>query len=402
METEELPLSVEGNSSNQASVITESTYSFEVSSPANTGISALIITQFIIGWIGISGNFLVCFVFLHRRTLRNQTNLLITNQAFIDLFSSVLLVLHTSYDLMGRPSIMIYLFRLLYCFLWKGQGLLFASFSISTFNLTIISLERFYATVLPHSYSRVFSRRNLMLTITGVWLVSPIMQCILVWKTMYFQNGECFTSYAPAWVGLMLFCWEYFIPVMFMTISFASVVRKLSKINRVLVSNTDTTANPNTTSFVTVLERNNCESTTTSQGNSRNGTSLLSTASSKNVSFLPTTSTVSHQLSTPSPSTFNTRSKACRLNSRSRNATTVLLTVYIMYIVCWSPNQLGFLYLNLGGNLNFQGYYYKISVILAIFNSCINPFIYALRHKTYKERVHGLANTLRRKVCGNQ
>ncbi|PIK34887.1 putative galanin receptor type 1-like [Apostichopus japonicus] len=105
------------------------------------------------------------------------------------------------------------------------------------------------------------------------------------------------------------------------------------------------------------------------------------------------TPTPSPAASFSSPSTSN-----FRVNVRRRNATTTLLTVYFVYIICWSPNQWAFFQLNLGGPLDFRGYFYKISVTLVILNTCVNPFIYALRHKTYKDRVKELVRHCKRKI----
>ncbi|XP_071838766.1 probable G-protein coupled receptor No18 [Apostichopus japonicus] len=381
--------------------------------PVDTAISALLLTQLLVGLLGIVGNFLVCFVFLHRRTQRNQTNLLITNQAFIDLFTSLLLVLHVVYELSGHPETDIYLLRIWSCFLWKNQNLLFASFAISTFNLTIISLERYFATIFPHSYANIFTRRNLRFTILVIWLVSPLMQYILIITTIRFSDETgCDIRWTPAWVGILLFLWEYFLPVIIMSFSFASVARKLRRMNKVLSNAsslrsaaTMTTAAVESRSVVTEATAS-CEQgveTSFTQGTVTTSMFLKLPMSARNrqdcfhsqqentpPSATPTPSPAA-SFSSPSTSNF-------RVNVRRRNATTTLLTVYFVYIICWSPNQWAFFQLNLGGPLDFRGYFYKISVTLVILNTCVNPFIYALRHKTYKDRVKELVRHCKRKI----
>lgn len=364
-------------------------------------LSALIFMQLLTGLVGIMGNFLVCFVFLHRRTQRNQTNLLITNQAFIDLSASILLVLHVLYDLAGRPEANLLPLRKFSCLFWRGQSILFSCFAVSTFNLTIISLERYCATIFPHSYPNVFTRRNLRFAIAMVWLVSPLMQYILIWTTYTFsEDGRCLTGWSPVWVGILLFFWEYFIPVTVMSFSFASVTRKLRRMNRVL--NNDILRVPSSTISSTLFEPKK-ENAASQPSNvlslpplsPRNGPS----DSSVSVSCQSVTTDSQRPLSNPSSSSsLPTTSSNIRVTVRRRNATKTLLTVYIVYLICWSPNQWGFFQMNLGGTLDFQGYFYKVSVILVMLNTCVNPFIYALRHKTYKERVRELARDFKKEI----
>ena len=61
-----------------------------------------------------------------------------------------------------------------------------------------------------------------------------------------------------------------------------------------------------------------------------------------------------------------------------------LLWVVISYAVCWAPNQFIFFAYNMGAPVDFSQVYYHISVIFAIFNSCMNPIIYSLKNKPYR------------------
>lgn len=334
----------------------------------------LSLIQCLVGVVGIFGNSLVCFVFLHRRTQRSQINLLVTNQAFVDLVSSTLVLLHNVHSLSSLYIPTTKFWAILWCYLWKSQLLLFGSFAISTFNLTVISLERYVATVHPMSYSSLFRRRNVRLLIAAIWIIAPFMQYLIVGTTFSFVNGSCVIQWSPAVVGVILFLWEYFLPVMIMTCSFFSIVKKFRSMNKILQRGPEPYHQDDT-----------------NLGNH------LSTNLPLTGSALPSSTEIritQNRFTSSSSTSATEQAKIQQRNVKRRNATTTLMVVYVVYIVCWSPNQWAFFQYNLGGQLNFWGSFYQFATILAICNSSINPFIYALRHKTYKERLATLLRNL--------
>ena len=80
---------------------------------------------------------------------------------------------------------------------------------------------------------------------------------------------------------------------------------------------------------------------------------------------------------------------------RRKNVTKTLATVFVLYFVCWTPEQITFLQFNLGGQLDFGGAWHTIALILATSNSAVNPFVYALRFKQYKEELRSLFSKLK-------
>ena len=71
-----------------------------------------------------------------------------------------------------------------------------------------------------------------------------------------------------------------------------------------------------------------------------------------------------------------------------------LLFVFVLFVVCWTPEQLSYLQFTLGGRLEFGGVWHTIALILATSNSAINPFVYALRFEQYKQGVKSLISKL--------
>ncbi|XP_072035363.1 adenosine receptor A2a-like isoform X2 [Amphiura filiformis] len=84
---------------------------------------------------------------------------------------------------------------------------------------------------------------------------------------------------------------------------------------------------------------------------------------------------------------------------KRKNITKTLFFVFALYIICWTPEQISYLQFTLGGRLEFGGVWHTIALILATSNSAVNPFVYALRFKQYKEGVKSLCSKL--KKCSN-
>ena len=67
-----------------------------------------------------------------------------------------------------------------------------------------------------------------------------------------------------------------------------------------------------------------------------------------------------------------------------RNVIQTFLIVSICFVVCWSSEQVYYLLFNLGYDADFNGTFFKFSVVMAFGNCTINPFIYLLKYKDYQ------------------
>ena len=66
-----------------------------------------------------------------------------------------------------------------------------------------------------------------------------------------------------------------------------------------------------------------------------------------------------------------------------KNVLQTFLVVSICFVVCWSSEQVYYLLFNLGYDADFNGTFFKFSVVMAFGNCTINPFIYLLKYKDY-------------------
>ncbi|XP_022095163.1 galanin receptor type 2-like [Acanthaster planci] len=305
---------------------------------------ASVIIYWTIGTLGVIGNTLVCLIFRVLKQRRSQVNLYILNQAFADLVTAILLIAFGTTRVYRSVISHQGALGVFLCRLWWSRFFLFSGFAVSAHNLTLMSVERYVAVVYPLRYSKIFTARFTKVTILLVWLIAPIMQYTFPIFQRTIINGEC--AFQPTWTaaagtaaGVSLFVWEYFLPCVIMSYAYVTIVRTLKRKEKAMSSQNQTVA------------------------------------------------TVSG-IRGPSKASY----------ARRRNVTVTLFTVFIVYVVCWTPNQFTFLQFNLGGSVNFDGAWYLFTVVAAFINSCSNPFVYALMHRQFQA---GLKLILRCRRRGN-
>ena len=66
------------------------------------------------------------------------------------------------------------------------------------------------------------------------------------------------------------------------------------------------------------------------------------------------------------------------------NTLKTFLMVGICFIICWSSNQAYYLMDNIGYHVNWNGTYYKFTVLMVFLNCTVNPFIYLIKYKDYQ------------------
>ena len=306
--------------------------------PNNTLEHFLNVIKLLIGLVGAVGNGLVCYVIFKVRKQQNYTNSLIVSQAAIDFLTSLILIATTiSFAVDAQPPSNHGL-AVIFCIFWHGRIFLFSCWAISTFNLVAIAIERYLAIIHPIWYHQTFTRKHAWILATMAWLIAPIMQTILGARQLVLRDGQCEAISTPkeqAILGVLVFLWDYFIPLAIMTFAFICIGIRLNQLKTPPVS-----------------ESNN-----------------------------------------------NHDNEVREKIMKRRNVTKTLFTVFALYVICWSPEQITFLQFNLGGKLEFGGVWHSIALILAISNSAVNPFVYALRFKQYKQGVKSLLSKL--KTCSH-
>ena len=80
-----------------------------------------------------------------------------------------------------------------------------------------------------------------------------------------------------------------------------------------------------------------------------------------------------------------------------RNTIKTFLLVGVFFVICWSSSKIYYLIYSFGVPLNWDGIFYKFSVIMAFGNCTINPFIYLIKYKDYQKALKSCFSSYREK-----
>ena len=78
-----------------------------------------------------------------------------------------------------------------------------------------------------------------------------------------------------------------------------------------------------------------------------------------------------------------------------RNTVKTFLIVAICFVICWSNNQIYYIMDHLGFHANWNGTYYKFTVLMVFLNCTINPFIYLVNYQDYQKALKSCFGCLR-------
>lgn len=141
--------------------------------PSCSGTMSLVLLQYTVGsvlifiiFLSISGNILVCIAIYTDRRLRKLGNLFLVSLALADLFlATLVMTFAVANDMMGY-----WMFGSSFCEIWIAFDVMCCTASI--LNLAAISLDRFLHIKDPLSYERWMTKRVILTSVTGIWLLS--------------------------------------------------------------------------------------------------------------------------------------------------------------------------------------------------------------------------------------
>ncbi|XP_038048127.1 galanin receptor 2b-like [Patiria miniata] len=306
------------------------------------------ITFGIIAALGIVGNSLVVYVLTHMvKSRKGNVNILIINQSLVDLATSVLLILcflTPEPPLPSSPTAARFL-----CSVWNSKYLFWATIISSTFNLVCLTLERYFAIVYPFKYRSctLFTwPKSLVLAIVPV-LVGYSYQAYFPAMHVV-EDGKCvvneFSSRAAQIVyAVIILLVTYLLPLGVMTFAYIRIYKALR------------------TESIGNITGESCQSMN-AMGNQRHN-----------------------------PNDINEKAL--------RNIVKTLILVYVVFGLCWAPNEVFYFYFNVSGNQHINETVYNITICLAFFNMCANPFIYAFKYRRFREGLQRAMPRLGRLLC---
>ena len=285
----------------------------------SSDLNTLLILYIVVGIIGFLDNLLVIVVIATSRSMRKRhTNWFLINQSVIDMFTAGVLAMNAYMPIITITSLADWL----YCKLWLSAYFLWTLAMTSTYNLLMITLERYVAIVHP-----VWHKNHVTWKVTAVALVTPWLVGFLY--SMYIPllakvvDGVClalqYNSVLEGRIlGVVTFIVQFALPLVTMIVCYTKIVLVFTKRRRAT------------------------------------GNDAVSSTEDKS------------------------RSKA------KENVLKTLVTVCVGFFLCWVWNQVFFFLFNVGVPVSFSNVFYPFSVVAAQCNCAINPFIYAAKYSEFR------------------
>ncbi|XP_071495716.1 allatostatin-A receptor-like [Diadema antillarum] len=213
----------------------------------------------------------------------------------------------------------------LFCKVLEGNYLMWTMITVSIYILVAVSFDRFFAVVYPIHFRRFANRRLVYFIICFIWLGS----CVSMVRILFSNATDVIVGkclYQPLPRNLEVVYGIYYFVVQFALPTFLMLVTQTAIVRSLRREAARFASNESTASF--------------------------------------------HDI------------------ARSR-VLTLTLTVILIYVICWAPDQIAYFLFNLGliTTSYVRSPFSRITTALAICNSCVNPIVYTLRHPQFREAV---------------
>ena len=219
----------------------------------------------------------------------------------------------------------------LFCHLWFSNLVLFYFFVLSTFNLLLLTMERYFAIVHPFKYQAAFytwPRLKVCMSFVLCWVFSGVLKFynMLIFKAV---GGKCTPNLIPGSkiIGVLTAILQYILPVAVMLFAYIRISVEMKR-----------------------------------------GAARVGPAPAQHISGGANAPDMAESLLRARRSTFK-----------------MLLIVFVTFLICWTPNELIFFMFNVGWlDLEFNEWYYLLSVAMVATNCCANPVIYAFKYRQFR------------------
>lgn len=280
----------------------------------------------LIAIFAIIGNSSVLLLYHLSKKMQYQIcGILICNLALVDCLTGIAIFI-TPVHIFGQdfPYPTSPLAGMIFCAIIGSEIIIFTLGFISVYILAVLSVERYYAMVKSNKYQRYFVKSRLKLILFGIWIWCFILNLPNIFQTRYRQNVSPPCQWIPLPGGRHFNMAIYAILFTFrFLLPMICIFLCYACIWRYTI------------------------------------TILAETAQSIRGRYV----------------------KATKIKTR---VTITCLITSIAFILCWLPNQIYFTLVNFDlAHLNNNIHY--ITKLLLLFNSCINPFIYALTNPYYRK-----------------
>ena len=283
--------------------------------------------------IGIPGNILAIIVFLSSAQLRRKPiNLFFVHQSIIDLAVCIFNILEEAFIEFSVNGQGI-------CHMITAKTLSLIGLYTSTYNMTALTIERHFAIVDPLQYDPEKVIKRLPYIFTGEWLFCSIALSYIPIFTVY-RHGSCKVIHnllgTPWWdaVAPYLVVVAIIIPMTIMVICYTRMLMALR--------------------------------------------------------------TSSKSVNSSTPQADNKSSSVHKLRLAQANIFQTCLTMMIVFLSCWLTIESAVVLFIFKTYPNLSNNHYAVGRLLAVFNSCVNPYIYAIRYDEFKvqmKKILGIGKT---------
>jgi phosphotransferase system glucose/maltose/N-acetylglucosamine-specific IIC component len=368
----------------------------------------------VIGVVGLLGNSIVVGVLLsvkrsthHRRSL---TTAFIINQCCSNGASALFIILiiytrdiHSNYNSLGRDVIhgdTSNLDKEIYCRVWLTNLPVWSMFLASTYNMLMVTYERYTAMVHPKAYHKIFNPNRCVIIIIAVWISATALNAAYMIPTSGMIDHECTvlsnwpSEGAQTAFGILLLLVQYYIPLGLLIYAYNRIIRVLKNEAK---GKENSSANNNA---------NSNEDTNETKGEKSSKGSEVPSSIEEGIDAISGISSIYGGKSTHCniPPSFggdlgNTNDKEATksidgdkvISDAKKDVIKTLAFVSACFVLCWSWNQIYFTMYNFGYAVDFNGKFYHFTVVMVFLNCCLNPLIFAVRYHKFRNRV--------RKIC---
>jgi len=285
-----------------------------------------------IGIFGTAANAFVLYALIAehaQNTKKRAINLLIINQNLLDMSSCILVVI--SYSIRLRPY-MGGVLGYFICTIFYSEGAVHSTLNASVINLITLTIERYLKVVHPFWSKKNLKRWMIHAAIVFAWIGGTLYLMPAAFTTTILVDGMCLSFYiwqspAASMVYMTMMCIIFFfIPLVTFIYCYGRIVIVMKRQMRVMA------------------------------GHNVEGSAQMSASQmqSKRIKW---------------------------------NIIKTMIIVSITFIICWFPISIYFMIVDISaptGGL-FVGYFFAL--FMAYLNTCMNPFIYALKHDGVKQRL---------------
>ena len=190
------------------------------------------IIYYTIGTLGMLGNFFVIYVIARSPNMRTKiTNMYILNQSTADFMGGFFMVMTSRYNDTNRE--IRGLRDELYCLLWLTRWPLWSIFTVSTYNLILITVERYISVIHAVWHKTSFTKAKTVVSMIVIWIFGSVYFGMYTMFPTDVTNGSCglLSNYvsdtAQGATGIMNFGVHYLIPIIIMVFCYTKMALAL-------------------------------------------------------------------------------------------------------------------------------------------------------------------------------